>query len=802
MLDGSDEDEEEMSCDSDENLEEVDDDEPDELSELVVTPEKTPGTEKKADLSVDATIQKDLKAMFDEMSEDCSDNNTSSILRDVVPSEQELAAAAKLPKYQKVSVKVKLATAHLRLYLKWPQNRVIAEIKKKFGTTLQKKQVEDYCSNVGKIYQAYLSDSGRSRVAGGGAKRLGVRNGKERSLLDDWGKRTANDDRTWTFRYIRQRLGEDENPASAYVALSFLKANKLSLRKANIKEVITPSQMAVVAQDFLTTCAHISTLYPSLTVDDVVQLDEIATSLSGLMKKSIEVVCESGGDTTHIRCCDLDGEKKECTGVHFLHAPAFIPPILIFRRGAAGPVTTKTHTRSIFSKGGCMTETIFAEVVIPHIREHAPKARLLILDSATSHITEVVKRAATGAGFIQIAIPAKCTPILQSLDVYYFSSYRQLHNKFAEEAIRRNGVRLYQSLPASERRELVSCIALEAARIIWSELDIRGIFTKLGYVHPTTETVHIRNLPGFTFVDPPAADVAKFMSEIDTWVSEKQKAATERDLAVERICSVEISSGPRKRGRPPKSRPLEEAPPKPRTLDDFFKKQETLREPETTQVASLTQLEPVESIKEQVPKAKKSLGVRHCVLPIVVAETLRERQESQEERVLRKIQRAKVPGNFVQAELVDMMCELLLERYSESHDDEKYRLLSVSDLRPATAADGEIVIRPMAYQNHFALLVHSTEKIVVFDSLSEQYHRSIRTEHARGLIAQTQSKLPMTDGSKFFQKSSSNDCAFFVAMHLAHLLKVEIDCSRSSMCKLLEQRAGATAALYHEVISQ
>jgi hypothetical protein len=57
-----------------------------------------------------------------------------------------------------------------------------------------------------------------------------------------------------------------------------------------------------------------------------------------------------------VQTCDLDSDKKLCTGLHFLPA-VFIPPILLFK-GAKGPVPSRSLDRecvSFFSPKACMT---------------------------------------------------------------------------------------------------------------------------------------------------------------------------------------------------------------------------------------------------------------------------------------------------------------------------------------------------------------------------------------------------------------------------------------------------------------
>jgi hypothetical protein len=112
----------------------------------------------------------------------------------------------------------------------------------------------------------------------------------------------------------------------------------------------------------------------------------------------------------------------------------------------------------------------------------------------------------TDAGLTTLTIPGKCTPVFQACDVYYFAAYRQTHNKFVSEAASVRGCPAFQNLTASDKRALKSSIFAESAMHVWSRLDVQDVFSKLGYLRPTTESVKLRSLPTFKFQEPTALD--------------------------------------------------------------------------------------------------------------------------------------------------------------------------------------------------------------------------------------------------------------------------------------------------------
>jgi hypothetical protein len=124
---------------------------------------------------------------------------------------------------------------------------------------------------------------------------------------------------------------------SVFAATTFLKHHNLRLRSATIKTVLGQEEIETLVQHFLTSCHHVNKLKPQLTCENIVQMDEVATTMCGFMKAPMSFVQNRDDSPCSIvQTCDLDSDKKLCTGLHFLSA-VFIPPILLFK-GAEGPV--------------------------------------------------------------------------------------------------------------------------------------------------------------------------------------------------------------------------------------------------------------------------------------------------------------------------------------------------------------------------------------------------------------------------------------------------------------------------------
>lgn len=110
-----------------------------------------------------------------------------------------------------------------------------------------------------------------------------------------------------------------------------MKANKLKLVVANVKMPIPVHEAESRINSFMNWCKGVNSLYPHLCAEDILQIDEIATTTCGSMRNNITVAVGASEQGPHVaRACALDDDKKFCTCVHFLH-PRYIPPLVIIK---------------------------------------------------------------------------------------------------------------------------------------------------------------------------------------------------------------------------------------------------------------------------------------------------------------------------------------------------------------------------------------------------------------------------------------------------------------------------------------
>ena len=653
----------------------------------------------------------------------------------------------------------KILAVHRVLNLKMSKCSVVKWLETECGLTVQHKQINDWVKNIQAIYTAWTEN--KVRRSGGGTKRLGVFLNTEAATLSWYNKRHADGQRT-RFLDVRRQLGTPNHPVSAFTACTFMRAHDLRLRAATLKTVITPSEIESLTQSFLNNSSHINKLFGGLQAHQIVQFDEVATSLNGFMKDKATYIESGSCGTTFVETCDLDSDKKFCTGVHFL-CPIEIPPLLIFK-GADGPCVTLVGSNSPHrcltwnSKHACMTTQIMCEVVIPHIKLFNPQAKVLVFDRATSHTTAAVDEALTRHDLCSLIIPGKCASVLQALDVYFFSQYRHMHNRLISEVVSQRGCYAFTALSAAEKRDIASITVAEAAHIVRRDMDVSAIFKKLGYMSPSTESVCLRNLPSFVFRPPLKADFDAYLAYLNGTVL--QKVDEDYASAVANISSVAISPkiGPRKRGRPRKEDALATAVARSRKssgpLDKFLQPRESLASRPQTQACEEKQSQPYEILSGKIDAARRK-------------------------------------GTLVCGEVLDVMCEGLCRMRLAT------KCISVASKKPHAPSE-DTIVRPIHYRNHYALCVYKPGDcaVDVYDSASTYY----RIERDALALSLCENITKVNEIVCMQQQPGENDCAFWVVRNLASFLQQDLPSARADLCDFAQREVDVMSQLLEDVL--
>ena len=358
-----------------------------------------------------------------------------------------------------------------------------------------------------------------------------------------------------------------------FVLAKFIKDFKIVLRAASNGTAESQTDTDRVLQGFHEECAKLNS-FLSLQASDIVQLDEMCGSLSGLMRPSktrhVVGVDQKIGKSANVHTCALDDTKKIATVIGFI-STAEIPPIVIFK--GKGLPSLKERSRYPpgvhFLEGGNTTQAFYRDVIIPHIKKYVPGVRVIIHDSASSH-KGVVKQ----AGLWELCIPKHCTQFVQALDVYFFHHLRMVHHQIMHALVESSPPNRYARLSSTGKRLHFVHLCHTAYALVASTVDCTEIFTKLGYLKPSAASVLLTKLPEYQFQEIAEAELAKRLVELRRRVEEK-KQVTRNDVcaAATAVATKELPTTKEKKpedvvvppkkepGRPKKQQPLDPSQP-------------------------------------------------------------------------------------------------------------------------------------------------------------------------------------------------------------------------------------------------
>jgi hypothetical protein len=132
---------------------------------------------------------------------------------------------------------------------------------------------------------------------------------------------------------------------------------------------------------------------------------------------------------------------------------------------------------------------------------HDGHPKLLIADSANSHLKpEIIKNLRKNNVVVSV-IPKGCTQYLQLLDTSVFSVFKNHYQNAADEYIDRYHSRSKIKLSAKQQRILCTRLVSSAWIRTQNSVDFERAFLDIGYTWIDESPVSIRTLPGFIF-DP------------------------------------------------------------------------------------------------------------------------------------------------------------------------------------------------------------------------------------------------------------------------------------------------------------
>ena len=303
----------------------------------------------------------------------------------------------------------------------------------------------------------------------------------------------------------------------------FMARVKFTSKNAKRRTPLTDEQLTAKASSFHTY------IYRNISnVDGVMNIDEIPTSLSGNMTGKVRTVTQVTDSDVRVgvdsnafkRCATIiagavckrwDGNEGEVT---WTSHP--LKPIIILK---GDPKQRRLLEEQydpgalvLWSKCGVVSGKLMKEHVLPHLRREATalgmQRVLLIMDSASSHLTAEVTNSAWGASLPVAIIPAGCTSYLQWVDTHFASKLKHAH--FKTYMMWNNRV-----LTASMKRQLLVRLVVHSYTTTLG--DVTEDFRRLGYTSPASAEIRgteYKFTPQVQSPEEAASDTERMLSRI------------------------------------------------------------------------------------------------------------------------------------------------------------------------------------------------------------------------------------------------------------------------------------------------
>ncbi|CAF4650088.1 unnamed protein product [Rotaria sp. Silwood2] len=168
--------------------------------------------------------------------------------------------------------------------------------------------------------------------------------------------------------------------------------------------------------------------------------------------------------------------------------------------------------------------------------------KLLIADSANSHLNPDLVRDLRKKRMVVAIVPNGCTIYVQILDVSIFSVFKNHYNDVLEEYIEKNASKSKIRLTASQSRILCTRFTWSAWIRTLKRIDFLKTFHNIGYIWTDNSLASLRSMPGYTF-DPTSVECLSLMD--DNYDNEERidivaEAASEQQQQHTQIASTQI----------------------------------------------------------------------------------------------------------------------------------------------------------------------------------------------------------------------------------------------------------------------
>ena len=323
----------------------------------------------------------------------------------------------------------------------------------------------------------------------------------------------------------REDSGGKEVVSENYIR-KFMKRSRITLKRVVKQTGFTAEELCTRAQKFHSFLYRVAPF-----ADGILNFDEIPCSLAGTLG-AVTTLADADDKDVKLRF-DPNASKRTATliaigctknGGTGLGVQDFtevrVPPIVLLK----GEPKQRRVLDEVYDSGalvlwtskGVITNECMITHVVPHIRKHTSGAGmefpLIILDSATSHVSAPVLAAFHSQNMLTAVVPPGMTSWLQWVDTHFAANYRSQHLKAYDPF-------MGKKLTASAKRKLQVRLVVQAVNACQG--NIQTAFSTLGYYGPrSAEQVVVRRLPAYKFCVPVLTDADRV----------KDKAAFEAKL--------------------------------------------------------------------------------------------------------------------------------------------------------------------------------------------------------------------------------------------------------------------------------
>ena len=183
--------------------------------------------------------------------------------------------------------------------------------------------------------------------------------------------------------------------------------------------------------------------------------------------------------------------------------PVHLLPAVILKLKNPKVIANPNNLLVTSNKTGVINSVYMRDTFIPHLvaqLRRVPGQALIILDSASAHISKTVLAAFRAAGLKYAIIPGGLTMFIQAIDVALAALYRTEHHRLYMTFMENRKV-----LTAAQCRNAFADFAYRGLCAAEARIDIPGPLKDVGYLDPSQVKLRIP----LEFVPPPVPQEAE-----------------------------------------------------------------------------------------------------------------------------------------------------------------------------------------------------------------------------------------------------------------------------------------------------